>query len=219
MKNLLNNFKDTLDNMQEDIDSSSGNEKDMLINRKQIVNENVNNLLKDLNVNKDKMGQLLVQKQDLEDTLNENTAQPMSESQQHFENKMYDLQNKRNNFDDRLESGNLNKTRSNSNNSQRASIGHPTYNNDPRYTDYNSLPVPEGYQSSIFDYGNSFLPPEKWYPQAPRAPACVSEKSCPVCPVYTTGSPVDVKEWNHSNDILPPDNIDIDYIQNKLNKR
>lgn len=85
-----------------------------------------------------------------------------------------------------------------------------------QYTDYNIMPVtPE--DSKLYEYGYSFLPPEKWYPIPPHPPVCVTEKSCPVCPMTTTGSPVDMKEWNDSRRITPGDVINIDYARDKLN--
>ena len=84
------------------------------------------------------------------------------------------------------------------------------------YTDYHHLPLADNYKPSDFEYGFSFLPPEKWYPTPPFPPVCVSEKRCPICPVFTTGTPVDVKEWNSSSKIMPPDGINIDFIK-KLN--
>lgn len=89
--------------------------------------------------------------------------------------------------------------------------------NELPYTDYNHLPMADSYKPSDFEYGDSFLPPEKWYPQPPFPPLCVSEKRCPVCPVFTTGTPVDVKEWNSSRRIMPPDRINVKYIEEKLN--
>lgn len=85
-----------------------------------------------------------------------------------------------------------------------------------QYTDYNILPVtPE--DSKLYEYGYSFLPPEKWYPVPPHPPVCVSEKKCAVCPVTTTGSPTDMKEWDASRRITPGDVINIDYARDKLN--
>jgi hypothetical protein len=83
------------------------------------------------------------------------------------------------------------------------------------YTDYNNLPpnVNEG----TFEYGYSFLPPEKWYPQPPHPPVCVSEKKCPVCPVFTNGIDIDLKEWDSARRVMPPDQINVQYVQEKLN--
>lgn len=87
--------------------------------------------------------------------------------------------------------------------------------NDMSYdTDYNHLPMANGYDSTDYEYGYSYLPPEKWYPTPPFPPICVQEKECPVCPM--TSGPVDMKEWNESLRITPPDNINTRYIQ-KLN--
>lgn len=88
---------------------------------------------------------------------------------------------------------------------------------DMPYTDYHHIPIGDTYQKSDFEYGYSFLPPEKWYPTPPFPPVCVSEKRCPVCPTYTTGTPVDVKEWNSSRKIMPPDGINTKYIKDTLN--
>lgn len=89
-------------------------------------------------------------------------------------------------------------------------------NDDMKYTDYNHLPMAQGYDSRNYEYGYSFLPPEKWYPQPPYPPVCVAEKECPVCPINTSGAPTDMKEWNDSRRVMPPDRINTDYI-NKLN--
>lgn len=88
---------------------------------------------------------------------------------------------------------------------------------DMPYTDYHHIPLGDTYKPSDFEYGDSFLPPEKWYPTPPFPPVCVSEKRCPVCPVYTTGTPIDVKEWHQANKIMPPDGINVKYIKDTLN--
>jgi hypothetical protein len=63
------------------------------------------------------------------------------------------------------------------------------------YTDFNQLPVSDVYDIKDFEYGYSFIPPEKWYPQAPNGPVCTPVTKALVCPSLTTGSPTDVKEW------------------------
>lgn len=85
------------------------------------------------------------------------------------------------------------------------------------YSDYNHLPVAAGYKSKAYEYGYSFLPPEKWYPQPPRPPVCVTEKRCPVCPVTADGTPTDVKEFHESRRVTQPDSINTAYIEDKLN--
>ena len=89
-------------------------------------------------------------------------------------------------------------------------------NNEYEYSDYNMLPMAEN-NSGNFEYGYSFMPPEKWYPQPPHPPVCVTNKRSDVMPVYTTGTPIDVKEWNESRRITPPDTIKTQYIKQKLN--
>jgi len=85
------------------------------------------------------------------------------------------------------------------------------------YSDYNQLPVASGYKSHAYEYGYSFLPPEKWYPQPPRPPVCVTEKRCPVCPGLTTGGATDLMEFNTARRITAPDQINTSYVNDKLN--
>jgi hypothetical protein len=89
--------------------------------------------------------------------------------------------------------------------------------NEMEYSDYSHVPLAEGYTSRDYEYGYSFMPPEKWYPQPPHPPVCVTEKRCPIMPMLTSGAPVDMKEWNASRRITPPDNIKTEYITDKLN--
>jgi hypothetical protein len=92
-----------------------------------------------------------------------------------------------------------------------------TIDDELPYSDYNHLPIASGYKSHDYEYGYSFLPPEKWYPQPPRAPVCVTSSREKVCPTYAAGTPVDVKEWHSSRRVTPPDLINTDYIGEKLN--
>ena len=71
--------------------------------------------------------------------------------------------------------------------------------------------------SNNFEYGYSYLNTDKWSVPMYRPPVCKSDESCKVCSSNTTGYPVDVKEWHSSSKILPPDNINLEYI-NKLNE-
>lgn len=89
--------------------------------------------------------------------------------------------------------------------------------NEMMFTDYNTLQVPQNYQYTDDDYGWNFLPPKDWYPIPPNPPICVSEKKCSVCPVYTDGSNLDLKMWDESRRITPPDRINTDYVKMKLN--
>lgn len=82
------------------------------------------------------------------------------------------------------------------------------------YVDYNTLPVSP---TDPFSPGDSYLPPSQWYPVPPHPPVCVTEKVCPVCPIYTNGTDVDLKQWDSSRRISPPDNINTQFIEAKLN--
>jgi hypothetical protein len=81
--------------------------------------------------------------------------------------------------------------------------------------DYNNVPMSD--DSGSFESGYSFLPPEKWYPVSPHPPVCVTEKKCPVCPVSTGGTYVDLKEWDQSRKISSPDQINVQRVEEKLN--
>ena len=85
------------------------------------------------------------------------------------------------------------------------------------YTDYNHLPMAAGYKSHAYEFGYSYIPPEKWFPMPVRSPICISEKRAPIMPSWTSGAPLDVKEWNSSRRITPPDLINIQYTKDKLN--
>jgi len=89
-------------------------------------------------------------------------------------------------------------------------------NDDTGYAYNNHFPLAVGFDSVDYEYGYSFLPPSQWYPKSPTPPVCVTDKQCLIQPVYTVGSPVDMKEWDSSRRIMPPDRINIDYIK-KLN--
>ena len=88
---------------------------------------------------------------------------------------------------------------------------------DMPYNDYNHLPIPKNYVTESTDYGYSFLPPEKWYPEPPFPPVCVTEKRCPVVPLYTTGTNINLKDWDNSRRVTPPDNINTKFVKEVLN--
>lgn len=77
--------------------------------------------------------------------------------------------------------------------------------------------IPTVQNEGSFEYGYSMLPPKDWYPVPPFPPVCVSEKQCPVCPVLTTGTNADLKEWDSSRRITAPDEINVRYVEEKLN--
>jgi len=84
------------------------------------------------------------------------------------------------------------------------------------YTDYNNMPLFEINDGS-FEYGYSFLPPTAWYPTPPHPPVCVTERQAPVCPVYTQGTNIELKEWDSARRITPPMGINTDMVENVLN--
>ena len=98
----------------------------------------------------------------------------------------------------------------------REEVGTMNADNEMLYTDYFIMPITKEDEKS-FEEGYSMLPPSKWYPVPPHPPVCVTDKKCPVCPVLTSGAPVDLKEWNDSRRITPGDVINIDYAKDKLN--
>jgi len=98
----------------------------------------------------------------------------------------------------------------------RAEAGVMKTDNEMQYNDYFIMPIAAEDEGS-FEEGYSMLPPSKWYPVPPHPPVCVTEKKCPVCPVLTSGAPVDLKEWNDSRRITPGDVVNIDYAKDKMN--
>jgi hypothetical protein len=85
------------------------------------------------------------------------------------------------------------------------------------YTDYNTLPVGANVDTKLDDFSYTFLPPDKWYPIPPHPPICVAEKQCPVCPVTTTGTTTNLKEWSEASRVTPGDQINSNYVDGKIN--
>lgn len=69
-----------------------------------------------------------------------------------------------------------------------------------------------------WNHGFTYLDTSKWSVPAQRAPVCKAEKTCPVCPVTTSGYPLNVLDYDTARKVMPPDNINVDYINDKLNK-
>lgn len=83
--------------------------------------------------------------------------------------------------------------------------------------DFNSLPVARGYKTFADEYGYSFIPPEQWFATPPRAPVCVTTNREPVMPMWTTGAPVDVKDFAIASKISGPLGLSVNYVNDKLN--
>lgn len=69
-----------------------------------------------------------------------------------------------------------------------------------------------------FDHGFTYLNTSKWAPPQRNTPVCKTESRCPVCPVSTSGYPVDVLQYDSSRKVMPPDNINVNYVKDQLNK-
>lgn len=116
---------------------------------------------------------------------------------------------------------NISTTTSSTNTTATAVSDTSKIENDLEYTDYHHLPLSEYEKNNgNFTSGYSFLPPSQWYPPAnpPFPPMCVGTSKCGALPTYTIGTPIDVLEWDSSRKILPPENLNVKYINDVLNK-
>ena len=68
-----------------------------------------------------------------------------------------------------------------------------------------------------WNHGFTYLDTSRWAPPSRNPPVCKTEARCPVCPVSTSGYPVDVLEYDDTRKVMPPDNININYIKDQLN--
>lgn len=66
-------------------------------------------------------------------------------------------------------------------------------------------------------YGEVFVDPEAWHPPCLRPGICTTSNGCPVSPVFTNGTYIDLLEWDDSRRITPPDALNSEYINNVLN--
>ena len=69
-----------------------------------------------------------------------------------------------------------------------------------------------------FEYGFQYLNTNKWKPPEYETNICKIDEKCSYCDDDIEDYPVDVSKWNYSRKILPRDNINIKYIEDKLNK-
>lgn len=68
-----------------------------------------------------------------------------------------------------------------------------------------------------WDHGFTYLNTSKWAPPQRKTPVCKTDARCPVCPVATLGYPVGVLEYDDSRKVMPPDNINVNYVKEQLN--
>jgi len=95
-------------------------------------------------------------------------------------------------------------------------------NNDMRYnqlTDSQIQPLGSNDMTMNNSWENDYvlLNTDKWKVPISSPYKCKQEKECPICPSLSSGYPVNLKDFNSSRKIMPPDNINIDYIKDKLN--
>lgn len=96
-----------------------------------------------------------------------------------------------------------------------------TETNEMKYTE---LP-PEMHQplgtydstfTNDFDHGYTYLNTSKWSVPMRKPPVCIQEKECPVCPVFTTGTHMELKDFPMS--INPAEKINVNYVKDVINK-
>jgi hypothetical protein len=98
-------------------------------------------------------------------------------------------------------------------------------NSDMKYNQINpELLQPLGSYDNSFtnkwNQGFTYLSTDKWAPpKSQTQPICKTEKQCPICPVTTSGYPLGLMDFDNSRKILGPDNINIDYIKERLNSQ
>ena len=96
------------------------------------------------------------------------------------------------------------------------------YDNDMIYSQYTPKQHQQlGTYNKDFNNGWSndyvLLNTDKWMPPITHSMyKCKTEKTCPVCPNMTSGYPVKLKNFNLARKILPPDDINVDFITEKL---
>lgn len=88
------------------------------------------------------------------------------------------------------------------------------FTNEMVYTKTNPLnTIPLGSQV----YGYTYLPPENWFRGYDKPPVCVTERPALVCPTpdpKLTG----LMEFDNSNNVINGADMNLQYIQNKINK-
>jgi len=97
------------------------------------------------------------------------------------------------------------------------------YDNDLKYSIYTelqhqSLGEEDLNENNGWDNDYIILNTDKWRPPIDHSfYRCKTESKCLVCPNMTAGYPVNLKDYNLSKKILPPDIINVDYIKDVLN--
>ncbi len=89
------------------------------------------------------------------------------------------------------------------------------YKNEMKYDNGNALnTVPLG--EKLYENDYVYLPPSNWMRPFERPPVCLTEKRCPVCPGYTTGTEMNLLQFHDgSGTAVAEIKIDNDYINKK----
>jgi hypothetical protein len=94
--------------------------------------------------------------------------------------------------------------------------------NDMKYTQYTpkeqeKLGTYDATFTNKWNNDYALLNTDKWRPPiGHQMYKCKQEVKCPVCPSLTAGYPVALKEFDNARKILQPDNINVDFINEKL---
>lgn len=184
-----------------------------IVNRTKIDNE-FNVLIRLIETNKEKVLDLSKNKK-LKEIVNEIVNEKKNELNKDFVNNNNDEELRTKKYIDTL----IGKNKYFDNNGLVKNI----LDSDLKYSNLTSEQM-----EKLGEYDNTFsnnwqndyvlLNTDKWRVPIGNQYKCKSEKTCPVCPSLTSGYPVNVRDFNNSRKILPPDNISVDYINDKLNK-
>lgn len=75
-----------------------------------------------------------------------------------------------------------------------------------------------GVYNSLDMGGYNIINSDRWAPPARLPTSCKNNDVTNVSPIATVGYPLNLQEFDQSRRILPKDNINIDYIKDRLNK-
>lgn len=108
-------------------------------------------------------------------------------------------------------------------NKQYANYDPSLYTNDFQYVTqppeyYEPLGKPDATMRFDFEHGFTYLNTDKWTVPQRHPPVCISNAKPNVCPITLGGQQyVSVREFHDAQRIMPYDNINVRYIQDKLN--
>ena len=223
--------KDIIDDVITDLDNSDKNKQ--IIDKLQEMSkkdEKFKTLISVIETNKDRVKDINnIDSQKIinlvEDVYNKNKNQQDKKLSKYFENNIKDNDSKTDtlscNCEDKIEKY-LEKLFKEGKYFDKNGLLQNVMNNDMRYsqltdTQMQSLGTNDITMNNSWENDYVLLNTEKWKVPVTNPYKCKQEKECPICPSLTTGYPVNLKEFNNARKIMPPDNINIDYIKDKLN--